>query len=158
MEAKTIYVCSGCGSTTTCPESQLLRFQDYGYMTCCPERRMIATAKLPEKLAGFIVFDRIPDHAPAELKADHPWCWRWSGRQNRNGYGRIRWMGREPVTHRLIWTILRGEVDRRIVLDHRCRNRLCCNPNHLEPVDNRTNVLRGEAVLFKRKTEYGVQQ
>lgn len=29
-------------------------------------------------------------------------------------------------------------------MDHLCRNRACCNPHHLEPVDNRTNLMRGD--------------
>ena len=32
-----------------------------------------------------------------------------------------------------------------MVLDHLCRNTLCANPNHLEPVTTRVNVLRGES-------------
>jgi len=125
-------------------------------MSCCPERRMVAIAKLPYKLGNQIAFAKIPNDplVPEQLRVDFPWCWQWTGRQNRNGYGRTRWEGREPVTHRLIWFILRGSIPSYTLLDHRCRNRLCCNPNHLEPVTNRTNTLRGEAVLFKRKEDY----
>lgn len=118
---------------------------------------MVATVSLPYKLANQIEFVKIPEDPliPKELRVQHPWCWQWAGRQNRNGYGRTRWQGKEPVTHRLIWTLLRGPYDiEGRLLDHRCRNRLCCNPNHLEPVNNRTNTLRGEAVLFKRKEDY----
>lgn len=152
----TVHVCTGCGSTTFDPERQLQFFESYGYYTCCPERQMIATAQLPRKLADQIEFKRIPSGPliPKQLQVDHPWCWEWTGRQNRNGYGRTRWEGREPVTHRLVWFILRESIPSYTLLDHRCRNRLCCNPNHLEPVTNRTNTLRGEAVLFKRKEDY----
>lgn len=154
MSTKTVHVCTGCGSTTFDPARQLQFFESYGYYTCCPERQMVATAALPEKIAGQIDFQRIPDGAPKQLKVDHPWCWVWQGRLNRNGYGRLRWLGKEPVAHRLIWTLLRGPLQRRELLDHLCRRRACCNPNHQEPVSNRENTLRGEAVLFKRKDDY----
>lgn len=29
------------------------------------------------------------------------------------------------------------------ILDHLCRNRICCNPDHVEPVTNRENIVRG---------------
>lgn len=155
MQTTDIHVCAGCGSSHVGdPAEHLADLQERGRISCCPERNMIKTAAIPAKLAQFISFVRVPVTAPEALRLDHPWCWEWTGRQNRNGYGRIRWMGTEPVSHRLIWTLLRGPVDRRILLDHLCRNRLCCNPNHLDPVDNRTNTLRGEAVLFKKADEY----
>jgi hypothetical protein len=34
-------------------------------------------------------------------------------------------------------------------LDHLCRVRHCANPAHLEPVDCRTNLLRGNTVTAK---------
>lgn len=75
-------------------------------------------------------------------------CWVWTGRLNRNGYGRVWWQGREPVVHRVVWELLIGPIPKGLVLDHLCRNRACCNPGHLEPVTQRENVVRGEAVLF----------
>lgn len=76
-------------------------------------------------------------------------CWEWIGRLNRNGYGRIRHRGREPVAHRAVYEELVGPIKAKLVLDHRCRMRACCNPAHLEPVTARTNTRRGEAVLFQ---------
>ena len=80
-------------------------------------------------------------------------CWVWTGRLNRNGYGRIRWAGKEPVVHRLAYTLLVAPIPRTLLLDHLCRNRGCCNPAHLEPVTPRTNTIRGTAVLYKPQSQ-----
>ncbi|PWG73550.1 hypothetical protein DF186_22500 [Enterococcus hirae] len=34
-------------------------------------------------------------------------------------------------------------------LDHLCRNRICCNPRHLEAVPRKINTLRGKAGRLK---------
>jgi hypothetical protein len=76
-------------------------------------------------------------------------CWCWTGRINRNGYGRARWEGRDPVVHRTVWTILRGLIPDGLILDHLCKVRNCVNPLHLQPVTHQENTLRGDAILFK---------
>lgn len=52
------------------------------------------------------------------------------------------------MAHRLIYTMLIGEIPEGMVLDHLCRNRRCVNPHHLEPVTVKENTHRGEAKLF----------
>ena len=76
-------------------------------------------------------------------------CWLWQGELNRNGYGRVWFMGVRYMVHRIVWTVLRGPIEDGLVLDHLCRNRACCNPDHLEPVTVRENTLRCEAILFR---------
>lgn len=73
-------------------------------------------------------------------------CWNWLGFVDKAGYGRIRIGGRDkPVgyTHRLMYALRVGPIPDGLVVDHLCRNTVCCNPDHLEPVTNRTNVERG---------------
>lgn len=71
-------------------------------------------------------------------------CWPWTGALEK-GYGRIRvGNGKRMPVHRWAYTDVFGPVTDGMVIDHLCRNRACCNPAHLEPVDNRTNLLRGE--------------
>ena len=154
-ETTKIYRCSGCGRPSFDPSTDLVAIRMGGHHSCCPDRRMEVAAELPTKLASQLVFVK---HVPKPGKdplAD-PWCWVWTGRTNRNGYGRTRWLGKEPVTHRLIFKLLKPEVKLTALdlLDHLCCNRPCGNPSHMDPVDNRTNTLRGEAVLFKRPEEY----
>lgn len=76
-------------------------------------------------------------------------CWIWDGtRFSRNGYGRVNWQGRERQAHIVVYEILVGPVPRGLLLDHKCRVRPCCNPDHLEPVTSLVNTLRGDAVLI----------
>lgn len=81
-------------------------------------------------------------------------CWEWRGAKTTAGYGDIVGDGKRWLVHRLVWTILNGPIPDGLVLDHLCRNRACCNPEHLEPVSMKDNLLRGEGALAKnaRKT------
>ena len=38
-----------------------------------------------------------------------------------------------------------------LVIDHKCRNRLCCNPDHLEAVTQAVNVQRGKQTRLNEK-------
>lgn len=80
-------------------------------------------------------------------------CWLWVGNTHQ-GYGRITIAGLNRSIHRLAYTVLRGEIPAGLTLDHLCRRRNCWNPEHLEPVTRRENVLRGvgPAVINGRKT------
>jgi hypothetical protein len=78
-------------------------------------------------------------------------CWIWTGKwDSGNGYGKVRHQGQIWMAHRLIFTLLNGEIPQGLVLDHICRTRRCCNPDHLEPVTVRENTHRGDAILFQK--------
>jgi hypothetical protein len=47
---------------------------------------------------------------------------------------------RTALVHRWLYELAIGPVPAGRVLDHRCRNRDCCNPLHLKPVTNRVNI------------------
>lgn len=75
-------------------------------------------------------------------------CWEWGGGQTENGYGQFTVRpGASPVrAHRFAYQELVGEIPDGLQLDHLCRNRLCVNPWHLDPVPGRVNTLRGEGI------------
>ena len=78
-------------------------------------------------------------------------CWLWQGYRNDRGYGRIG----SKIAHRIIYELLVGPIPVGLTLDHLCRVRHCVNPAHLEPVDNKTNILRGvsfSAINAKKET------
>ena len=86
-------------------------------------------------------------------------CWDWSGAKSR-GYGLVYLSkgeaGRRTTrnAHVVVYEMLRGAVPSGLVLDHLCRNPSCSNPDHLEPVTMKENVLRGvgPTAINSRKT------
>lgn len=77
--------------------------------------------------------------------------WIWQGAVEAHGYGVIG-RGRRGegniLTHRAAWELLRGPIPAETPhIDHLCRVRLCCNPDHLEPVTQAENNRRQWAHL-----------
>lgn len=81
-------------------------------------------------------------------------CWLWLGATNGVDYGRSSINGEDVYAHRLAYESLVGNIPAGLVIDHLCRNTLCCNPAHLEPVTVGENNRRGEgfAGQFSRTT------
>jgi len=72
-------------------------------------------------------------------------CWNWTGALNSAGYGHVGRDGGVRRTHRVAYELLVGPIPEGLHLDHLCRNRACCNPEHLEPVTNAENIRRAAA-------------
>jgi hypothetical protein len=81
-------------------------------------------------------------------------CWVWASYRTRSGYGRFSVGDIDLRAHRVSWILVRGQLNPGDTLDHLCRNRACVNPDHLEVVDHRTNIMRGESptAINARKT------
>lgn len=72
-------------------------------------------------------------------------CWQWMKSQKGGGYGAFSVDGRSWRAHRWAYETLVGPIAEGLTLDHLCRNRLCVNPAHLEPVTSGENTRRGRA-------------
>lgn len=71
-------------------------------------------------------------------------CLEWGGSRCPHGYGQVYWSRNVMLrAHRVAYVLARGPIPDELVVDHLCRNRACCNPDHLELVTNKENVLRG---------------
>lgn len=72
-------------------------------------------------------------------------CWNWTGTQNGRGYGFFAPHRSGYVqVHRYSYEKLIGPIPEGLTIDHLCRNKLCVNPEHLEPVTAGENTRRAQ--------------
>ncbi len=85
--------------------------------------------------------------------ADGTGCWIWQ-RSCHRGYGQLWANGTMNRAHRIAYELVKGPIPKSLTIDHLCRNRACINPDHLEAVTMRKNVLRGNGptAINARKT------
>ena len=69
-------------------------------------------------------------------------CRVWLGRTVASGYGQIRFRSKSTYIHRLALYMHGLSIPEGHEVDHLCRNRRCCNPDHLEVVTKRENIMR----------------
>lgn len=72
-------------------------------------------------------------------------CWEFQGTVISSGYGctAAGRKGKSVLVHRLAVIVRDGEIPDGMEVDHLCRNRICCNPDHLEVVTAAENNRRG---------------
>lgn len=70
-------------------------------------------------------------------------CWLWKKSKDSCGYGQFYLNGKVRRSHRISYELYKGEIPQGLQLDHLCRVRHCCNPEHLEVVTNQENSVRG---------------
>ncbi|MEU8920304.1 HNH endonuclease signature motif containing protein [Kitasatospora sp. NPDC048545] len=76
-------------------------------------------------------------------------CWIWTGYIHApSGYGQYGLRNGTRLVHRISYQYLVGPIPKGLHLDHLCRRRECCRPDHLEPVTPRENLRRGDQGAF----------
>ena len=82
-------------------------------------------------------------------------CWQWmAGQSSHLGgkpphYGEFYYKGKRGA-HVISYELFVGPIPEGKELDHLCKNSLCVNPDHLEPVPHQINVQRGNAGILLR--------
>lgn len=70
-------------------------------------------------------------------------CWLWQGALDRNGYARTYVNGAKRLVHRISYRWFIGPIPGWLTVEHLCCTRCCVNPNHLEAIPLKENILRG---------------
>lgn len=84
-------------------------------------------------------------------------CWIWQRTKSADGYGTLcLWTPRNKPkrstkAHRLAYEEFVGPIPDGLQIDHLCRNRACICPDHMEPVTQQENVMRGDAKFVSKR-------
>ncbi len=76
-------------------------------------------------------------------------CWLWTAGPTRD-YGQFSLEDQHFIgAHRWAYEFCVGPIPEGLTIDHLCRTPRCVRPDHLEPVTQQTNTLRGVSVVAK---------
>ncbi len=68
-------------------------------------------------------------------------CWPWLKSTGSHGYGQTYDGITVRLAHRVAWVLAHSEqIPADMTIDHLCRNRICCNPQHLRVMTNVVNA------------------
>jgi len=68
-------------------------------------------------------------------------CWEWGGNKGRLGYGLFNVNKMQRFAHRVSFSIFSGDIKDDYVIDHKCKNTSCVNPEHIRQVTQSVNSL-----------------
>ena len=74
-----------------------------------------------------------------EKSPDPEACWIWE-RSKLRGYGKHHTRGRTYIAHRFAWMLEHGEIPPGKDIHHKCANKSCVNPAHLEAISHKANM------------------
>lgn len=108
-------------------------------------KNLISTLTGPRKE----IFDKIMSRVEINHNTG---CWEWqgptSGTGRGGGYGRMSLYGQTVAVHIVMFVNFFGYVPSKKQIDHKCTNRICCNPDHLEMVTHKQNQRRKRKHAF----------
>lgn len=123
--------CERCGGRTK-------RYRRFCSMTCAGK-----TVPKPRKSEAERFWSKVRKDGPT-IRPELGPCWEWTAGTFHTGYGAVkvmesgRWVRRGA--HRLSYRLTKGEIPQGLVVMHRCDNRKCVRPEHLELGTQTDNV------------------
>lgn len=68
-----------------------------------------------------------------------PTCWNWTAGKYVDGYGIFGFNGGVVRSHRFSFEIVNGKIPTNHEIHHKCKNKLCVNPEHLEAITHKNH-------------------
>jgi hypothetical protein len=88
----------------------------------------------------------------AKVDINDDGCWVFNGNSRGKKYGSFWLEGREQYAHRASYQIFLGPIPEDGFIHHRCANKMCVNPDHLQCTtwNNNYAEMLGRQALIKR--------
>jgi hypothetical protein len=103
-------------------------------------------------------YTTIEEYLTKRSKRHESGCIIWVGSKTWGGYGTAKWRDQNTIVattaHRAAYQAFVGPIPDGLEIDHKCKNRLCINPDHLEAVTHYENVQRS-SVAGRTHCKYG---
>lgn len=84
-------------------------------------------------------------------------CWEWIRSLDNKGYGYLEISKHNKTkkifSHRYSYQAFVAIITSDMSIDHKCRNRKCCNPDHLRILSIKDNLLCGNTIAAKNSTK-----
>jgi len=78
-------------------------------------------------------------------------CWLWTGKKNKEGYGCVKHKDKHMLSHRIFYIYYTKQYP--YIVHHKCHNKSCCNPDHLESVSSSSNCKQKNNDLFLKQSK-----
>ena len=82
---------------------------------------------------------------------DENQCWNWNKALKEDGYGLLTYKRKIHRVHRLTYELVNGDISSGLLVRHKCDNRKCCSPDHLELGTNSDNMLDSSSRSLNKK-------
>lgn len=97
---------------------------------------------------------RQAEHLRSKLVEDENGCWVYTGGRRGKHYGNYWMNGENRYAHRAAYDLFIGPIPKDGFIHHRCSNKLCCNPEHLQCTtwnDNLAEMLSRQSLVRRIK-------
>jgi len=106
----------------------------------CPGHEM--QVRRGKELSPLKTQETLKDRIERKCFRNENGCLVWTGNVDTAGYPNVKWKNKNYLVHRAYYKIVVEDIQKHDTLDHLCRNKLCIEPKHLEPVSRSENVKR----------------
>jgi hypothetical protein len=84
----------------------------------------------------------VTDRFMEKVKKTDDGCWVWTACHSGH-YGKFSLNGRTETAHRASYVLFKGWPEPNTVIHHKCANKSCVNPEHLQSTTHHENLAEG---------------
>jgi len=89
----------------------------------------------------------------SKIRVSASGCWEYLEYKNKDGYGQFYHNKKQVLSHRFIYEYCFGDLNPDLTINHKCRNRACSNPIHLEQITIKENIMDNNSESIAKRNK-----